>query len=335
MVLQRFFDQSPLTLLAVLAVLLTCIEWCMVWIGRKYRLGPAVSPRSMHRQFTPTGGGIVWVVAALIGIVILWNWAQTGTWIFFFGIIFLAIISYIDDIHPLPPVPRLISQIIVMTLTFKQLFYPQAIDIYLIVIFCGVGIINAINFLDGICGMLALYGIVITGSLIYALSLHSTPSTEYFLPLLIIVLIGQAIFAVFNLRDTVFAGDLGSITLGYILVSATITLILATRDGSYIVFFSVCIFDTGLTTLHRLFSGYSILQPHRTNIYQLLTIQYKLPQVVVSIIYALLQMLINALFFLIPPTQHWTYFLLIATLLTITYFFVRFSFPNNKSNHIL
>lgn len=330
MVLHELIDQQPFILGLVLAVVLACLEWTMVICGRKYALGPDVTKRSMHRHFTPTGGGFIWVIAAIAGILIFGNMSCISSWIFLGGIFALAIISYIDDIHPLPPIPRLISQIVVMALSFKQLCTPQVFDIYLIVLFCGVGIINAINFLDGICGMLALYGLVVSGSLLYSLFHVQTAETSYLIPVLIMTIIAQIVFSFYNLRDVIFAGDIGSITLGYIQIYICLTLILMTGDGSYIVFFSVCIFDTGLTTLQRLFSGYSILEPHRMNIYQLLTIHYGLPHVVVSIIYALLQLLINALFFLVPASQHWTYFMLAGTMLTITYFIVRFSFPNTK-----
>lgn len=321
-------SQNPLIFILGLALLFIAIEWIMVVCGLKHSLGIEPNERSLHSKYTPTGGGIVWVLGAIIGICLYGNFECSNIWIFLGGIIILATISYIDDLHPLPPVPRLISQIVIMALTFKQLCYPQVFDIYLLVLFCGVGTINAINFLDGICGMLALYGIVVTGSLIYVLSLYAIPGLLWLIPFLEIVLVAQIVFACFNLYDKIFAGDIGSITLGYIQVFVAISLILATGDGSFIIFFAVCIFDTGLTTMQRLFAGISILLPHRMNLYQLLTTNKKIPQPVVSLIYALLQLLINALFFLIPRVHHWTYFLVVCSLLTIAYFMVRFSFRN-------
>lgn len=332
MVLQELIDKSPLALYIGLAGILALLEWALVVCGRKYQLGPEVSSRSLHTKFTPTGGGFVWVLAGITGVLMFGSLQSVSTWIFIAGIFILAVISYIDDINPLPPVPRLICQIVILALTFKQLCNPQALDIFLIIIFCGVGIINAINFLDGICGMLALYGIVVTATLLYTLYLVQIPELMWFIPVLWMIIVAQVVFACFNLTDSIFAGDTGSITLGYIQIVAAISIVLATKDGSYIIFFSVCIFDTGLTTLQRLFSGISILKPHRANIYQLLTTVYHLPHVVVAIIYALLQLLINALFFLIPVSQHWTYFLLVSAMLTISYFLVRFSFPSPWKN---
>lgn len=332
MVLLKILYTAPLELLIGLAAVLTLLEWATIMLGRRFALGPSITERSSHTRFTPTCGGFIWMLTGIIAIALFGDLSLARTWIFMGGIAVLGIISLIDDLHPLPPIPRLISQFIVMALSFKQLFYPQAFDIYMVILFCGVGIINAINFLDGICGMLALYGIVVTGSLIYALNIVGGADLQWYVPVLTSVMVAQLVFACFNLRDVIFAGDVGAITLGYIQVFVTIMLILFTRDASYMIFFIVCIFDTGLTTLQRLFLGKSILQPHRMNIYQLLSSEHKVPHVVVSLIYALLQLLIDALFFLIPVAMHWTFFLIVSGLLTVTYFVLRFSFRRQRFN---
>lgn len=313
-------------MLVGLFVIMTLLEWAFMRLGKKLHIGPTVTDRSSHRTFTPTCGGLIWMLGALCAVFMFGNLQNTSTWIFFGGIVVLGLISIVDDIHPLPPIPRLISQFVVMALSFKQLCYPEAFDIYMIILFCGVGIINAVNFLDGICGMLALYGLVVTGSIMYAVYIYGTPETLWFIPFLSVVLVAQIVFTCFNLRDVIFAGDVGSITLGYIQVFITISLILVARDASLVIFFIVCISDTGLTTVQRLFFGESILEPHRMNIYQRLTTERGMPHIVVSLIYALLQLLIDALYFLIPTSMHWTYLLIVSGLLVVLYFVLRFSF---------
>lgn len=326
MVFEYLIQAQPGIFYLLFAIALAAIELALIFVARRYMLGPPITSRSSHTKFTPTGGGIIWVIAAIVGTAMYGDLSKTTTWIFMGGIVALAVISYIDDLHPLPPIPRLISQIIVMALSFKNLCYPEAFDIYLLMLFFGVGIINAINFIDGIRGMLALYGIVLTASLLYLFYLNPSSGLSYAIPVLGLVLIAQIVFAIFNITDTIFAGDTGAITLGYILVYFTILMVLATKDASIILFFSVCIFDVGLTTVQRLFSGESILEPHRMHIYQKLITEKKFPPLAVALIYSLLQLLIDALYFLIPASQHWTYFLMTCALLTILYFVVRFSF---------
>ena len=323
MVLQDLVNRQPWLFIVSLGVIFALIEWGLLLVERRMSYGCRVTERSSHNTPTPTAGGIIWMLAAIAGMVIFGNLHSEQACFFLGGTIVLGIISFIDDIHPLPPVPRLISQILVMGLTFKHLANPHAFDIYLLVLFCGVGIINAINFLDGICGMLALYGLVVTGSLLYGFYAASLPEISWFIPVLIMVLTAQVVFTCFNLKDLIFAGDVGSITLGWIQVFAALTLILTTRDGVYLVFFAVCVFDTGLTTLQRLFAGERILQPHRKNIYQLLTSAHNLPHLTVSIAYASLQLIINVLFFIIPTESHSTYLIIVSAGLITTYFAIR------------
>lgn len=330
MVLQEFVKYPSAEVYIILALVLAAMEWGIMTLSRRFLCGPCVTDRSLHRKFTPTGGGMVWVVAGIVAVCFFGDLHCITTWMFMGGIAVLGIVSYVDDLHPLPPVPRLIVQTIVMLLTFKQLWYPAAIDVLIIVLFCGVGIINAVNFLDGICGMLALYGIVVTGSLFYAFYVYDVSAYTWLFMVLSMVLVAQVVFACFNLCDVIFSGDVGSITLGYIQVFAAIVFALNTHDASVMIFFSVCVFDVGLTTMHRLFLGESILKPHRSNIYQMLTTEAKMPHVVVALIYSLLQLLINALYFLIPETQHWTYFLITCALLSVAYFAIRFSLKLEK-----
>lgn len=326
MVLRELITRPSVEVIVGILAVLAGIEWLIMMAGRRFINCAEVTDRSLHTKPTPTCGGLIWVLSGICAAIAFCNTELASTWIFVGGIAVLALVSFVDDIHPLPPVPRLIVQIAVMALSFKQLIYPQALDIFLLILFLGVGIINTINFLDGICGMLAFYGIVVTGSLLYVVTGLNNPALNWTIGVLVALIMAQVVFACFNVRDVIFAGDVGSITLGYIQVYITILLILTTRDASLMIFFAVCIFDTGLTTLQRLFSGESILKPHRMCIYQKLVSDKKIPHLVVSIIYTLLQLLINALFFLIPTSQHWTYFLAVCALLTIAYFMVRFSF---------
>lgn len=288
-------------------------------------LGPEITKRSMHKHFTPTSGGLVFLLAAG-----MYAWIMDGRighelWLMLGGALILGILSLIDDMHELPPVPRLIVQVGVTALAFNWICSPDTLHIYLIMIFCAVGFINAFNFLDGIAGMLALYGIVVVGTLLYALSVlpDAPASCLQLIPLCVCLLLALVVFAVFNLPDLLFAGDVGSITLGYIIAYIIGLMILTTGDIAYACFALVCVFDTGLTTMQRLFAGENILLPHCQNLYQILTMHWKIPHLTVSIAYALLQLLINALFFLIPAEQHPTYLLIVIAMLTVTYFSVR------------
>ena len=148
----------------------------------------------------------------------------------------------------------------------------------------------------------------------------------------ITLMAAMTIFGIFNISRKIFAGDVGAITLGFLIVYILTTMILAEGDATMMIFLIVCLFDAGLTTTQRLFAGENILTPHHKFIFHLLIRQWQLPHIVVSICYALLQLLINAIYFLIPPQQHLTYFIIVFALLTVTYFAIRFA-PRSRTQH--
>lgn len=316
------FLHSPIRYVAAFAFLLL-LEWIFLLIARKYRIGAPVTERSSHTKFNPTSGGIIIPLSFIAFAIYHANILTPEWWWMLAGALILGLVSFIDDIHPLPPAPRLIIQITVLAFAFQQLCYPEAFHIYLLVIICCVCCINAFNFIDGISGMLCLYGIVVVGTLFYAVGVYNPPMANLLGGQCLVLILALTAFACFNLGDKIFAGDVGAICLGYFVAYIMAQLVLSTFDASILVLIIVGPFDACMTTLQRLFAGKNILMPHRECIYQVLTSRWKLPHLTVSLSYALLQMLINALYFLIPEQQHWTYFIIMAGLLFVTYFSIR------------
>jgi len=312
---------------------LLAFETIYIPIARRLRIIAPVDNRSSHDRPTPTGGGIIIPLAAILFIAVTPQ-AQNAQWITMVACgLVLAGVSMYDDIRPLPPWPRLLLQIAAVAITFKSLCYPSAFDIYLLVIIFGVGCINAVNFIDGITGMLALYAIVVLGSMMYVLygpAAASIPEAPTYAALCTILIGAMIIFGIFNICRKVFAGDVGAITLGFFIVYILSSMILAQGDATMMIFLMVCLFDAGLTTAQRLFAGENILTPHHKFIFHLLIRQWQMPHIVVSICYALLQLLINAVYFLVPPQQHRTYFIIVFALLTVTYFTIRFA-PRSRA----
>lgn len=323
MVLERL--QLPsLPILICVAAVLALIEWIVICANRRYRVGQPFDERSPYPILNPTCGGAIWALAAIVAAIVFGDRHLWTTWTFAGSIAVLAVISAVDDLHPLPPIPRLLVQIVLFSLSFASLIRPDTIDVFLIILILGVGLINAINFLDGICGMLGLYGLVVSATLLYELNIADIPGTAWLAEVMVYVIVAQVVFTLFNLRDTIFAGDAGAITLGYIHAFVVMTLIIATGDFTVLVFFAVCIFDTGLTTLWRLLTpGVSILAPHRTHTYHILTGVRRKPHLAVSAGYALIQLIISILYLVIPTAYHLLYLICVAVLLTTVYVALR------------
>lgn len=313
-------------------LLLTLILLIYRTIAVRIRFGAPVTDRSLHTTFIPTGGGIIVLVSIAIFTALNFKDISTSGYIVLACALALGLTSLTDDIKPLPPLPRLLLQIVAVSLAFKELFFWHEFDIFLLVIFCGVGCINAFNFMDGIAGMLTLTVIVVLGTLLYALQIYPNPDAAISVTLLKYLLASVVALAVFNVPDKLFAGDVGAITLGFFIAYILISLILATRNAALSIFVIVPVFDSGFTTLQRLFAGENILLPHRKCIYQILTTVWRLPHLTVSLIYALLQLLINSLFFLIPENQQFTYLIIVISLLIITYFAIRHSTYQKHAN---
>lgn len=328
------FERLQLTSLPVLigiAAILAALEWVVILLNRRYRVGQPFDDRPSCHELNPTCGGAIWALAAIVACIVFGDKHLWTTWAFAGGITILAVISAIDDIRPIPPIPRLIVQIAIISLSFCSLIQTDTTIVFFVVLILSTGLVNAVNFLDGICGMLGMYGLVVSGTLLYSLNLAGNPDSAWLADVMIYVIVAQVVFTLFNLRDTIFAGDAGAITLGYIHAFVLMTLIVTTHNLTMLVFFAVCIIDTGLTTLRRLFTpGISILSPHRSHTYQILTAKRHLPHLVVSGCYALTQLIINILYYVIPDTHHTLYLVCVATALTATYITLRRSLTKNQ-----
>lgn len=307
----------------IAATVLFLLEWLYIKVAPRLGLVAGVTERSSHDRPTPTGGGIIYVLATIAFLIHNgstinpeWCWMLGG------GLV-LSAVSFWDDFHPLPPAPRLLLQILVTALAFKVDFYPSGMHVYILAIICSICCINAFNFIDGIRCMLAFYCLVVLSTLLYAIWIYRPSEYANMMALGSWMLLATVIFICFNAGDKVFSGDVGAITVGYLIAYLLICTILSARDASLCILIVVGLFDTCMTTLQRLFAGANILLPHKLNIYQVLTSKWGLPHLAVSASYAVLQLLVSVIYFLLPSPFHWFYCIVVVGALTVAYFLIR------------
>ena len=127
-------------------------------------------------------------------------------------------------------------------------------------------------------------------------------------------------FNFFNFRKKAkcFAGDVGSVGIAFILLFALGKLILQTGDFTYILFLAIYGVDSVLTIIHRILLHENIGKPHRKHVYQLMANELKMPHVVVSSIYMILQMVVS-FGMIILPVNHWAYLGCILGVLIVIY----------------
>ncbi|WP_288242937.1 UDP-GlcNAc--UDP-phosphate GlcNAc-1-phosphate transferase, partial [uncultured Bacteroides sp.] len=179
------------------------------------------------------------------------------------------------------------------------------------------GIINAYNFMDGINGITGGYSLVVLVALAY-INVQIIPFIE---PALIYtVLCSVLVFCFFNFRKKAkcFAGDVGSVSIAFIILFLIGKLIITTGDFSWIVLLSVYGVDSVLTIIHRLMLHENIGLPHRKHMYQLMANELKMPHVVVSLIYMAVQALVISGYFCFEEYGYW-YLLGVVVSLGIVY----------------
>lgn len=316
-------EMSTIYFTIVFAILIFC-EIIYIRIARKYMIGAKQEQRSSHRGYKLSGGGIIFILAAWLYCLLGFN----NPWLSDFGLMVggasaLAIVSFADDIKNLSPKARLLVQVLVVGLTFYPFIISEQYDIFLLILLGGIGFINAYNFMDGIDGMMAGYSLVTLSTLYYCCHYLGAGVDENFV---LTILLSVGVFSIFNFRRKAlcFAGDVGSIVMGFFILYLMVDVIKVSHNASILIFLIVYGIDTVFTIFQRLFAGENILLPHRLHLYQKMANQWHIPHYKISSGYALTQLVVNVGYFMIPTYLQWTYFILITTILTIAYFMLKF-----------
>jgi UDP-N-acetylmuramyl pentapeptide phosphotransferase/UDP-N-acetylglucosamine-1-phosphate transferase len=200
------------------------------------------------------------------------------------------------------------------------------LPLYIVILayFVAIGWINAFNFMDGINGITAFYSIVALGSFAWI------NNTVGFIPtqLIFFLIFSVLIFSFYNARTNAiaFAGDVGSVTMAFLLLWFMVSLMIKTGRVEYILFFAVYGIDAVITILFRIYRRENILKAHRTHLFQFLSNELRWSQIWVSFIYAILQVLINILVIILIQRNLMTYsvFISILTVLAVGCLIVRY-----------
>jgi len=272
----------------IILVLLFLAELFYFRIADKCNIIDKPNERSSHTRITLRGGGIIFYFGAL-AYFLTNHWEYP--W-FILALTLITFISFVDDIRSISQSLRLMLHFTAMVLMVYQwgLFTLPWWWIIVALIVCT-GIINAYNFMDGINGITGGYSLVILAALAYI----NTEITQFVEPALIYtVLCSVLVFCFFNFRKKAkcFAGDVGSVSIAFILLFLIGKLILKTEDFSWIILLSVYGVDSVLTIVHRLMLHENIGLPHRKHMYQLMANELKIPHVAVSLVYMLTQAVI-------------------------------------------
>ena len=310
----------------LLFAILLLAELAYFKIASRYNIIDKPNERSSHSTIVLRGGGIIFSISMIAwALMMLLCGNFIGQYLpFLSGLILIAGISFIDDIHSLPDIVRLIVQFLSMVLMFWSmdiLHWNMWWFVVIALVVC-VGATNIINFMDGVNGMTAGYSLSVLVPLFFLNRSYDFIEESY----LVVAIIGVAVFCIFNFRPKgkakCFAGDVGSIGIAFIMLFAIGLLIVKTGDVSFLVLLLVYGVDGCLTIIHRILLHENLGDAHRKHAYQLMANELKIGHVAVALIYTALQLVVSLGFvFLCKPTvrAHWLYLICAASLLAIAY----------------
>ena len=297
----------------LIAIILLVVELAYFKIADKCNIIDKPNQRSSHKRIVLRGGGIIFTIA-------LWIWSiWTGfqyPWLLA-GVTLSAGVSFVDDVHSLPDSLRLVVQFASMFLVFQEVglltvevggsWLIQGLIVLAALIVC-VGGTNIYNFMDGINGITGGYSL----AMVIPLFLLNRKFAFMEESMLIVIGLSLLVFCLFNFRKKAkcFAGDVGSIGIALILTFCVARLMMVTGDVAWIVLFLIYGVDGVLTICHRIMLHENLGQAHRKHAYQLMANELKIPHMVVSMIYAVLQLAVSLIaIYVIPDTvaAHWAY----------------------------
>ena len=302
----------------IFIILLVFAELLYFRIADHFNIIDKPNERSSHSSVTLRGGGILfWVGVLFYFLMSGWHYP----W-FFAGLTLVAAISFADDVKLQSPIVRLVLQFIgLLLMSIQWQLFDFSWIIVVLVIVVSVGVLNAFNFMDGINGITGGYSLAVLASLWYVNN-YVTAFVDN--NLIYLVFLALLVFNFFNFRIKAkcFAGDIGAVSIAFILIFILGMLIIKTGDLSYIAFLLVYGVDSVLTIVHRILLKENITEPHRMHLYQLLSNELKVPQLLVSTIYAVLQLLISFGFIMFYSVSLW-YLVIVAVLLTVVYLIIK------------
>lgn len=235
--------------------------------------------RSSHSTPTPQGGGLAVVAALVIAAVLslllanlrigtLANWSLIGP------LVLIAVLGMVDDLRPVPVVPRLLIQTLLVGTTVTLL--PERIEIFTalplwtekaILIMAGLWFVNLTNFMDGLDWMMVVEIVPLSAALAVLGMLGFLPQTAaLFAATLCGALIG---FAPFNTPVArLFLGDVGSLPIGLLTGYLLLKLAASGNLAAALLLPMYFVLDASITLLRRLGAREPIWVAHRSHFYQ-------------------------------------------------------------------
>ena len=247
------------------------VSWLVGALIRRYAapLGLIDHPneRSSHIVPTPRGGGAGIVLAAVGGMLLL-DIPRPELLALAGGGLFIAVVSFIDDLWSLPALLRLAVHVAGACVAVYLVGAPFGAAGALLAVVWIVGLTNAYNFMDGTDGLAGGQGVVAAaacGAIAVALGRADLAAVS---GLIAAACLG---FLVHNWSPArLFMGDVGSAFLGYSLAVLTVVVAQVHLLAAPAMLLALWpfVFDPILTLIRRASRRENLLRAHRSHLYQ-------------------------------------------------------------------
>ena len=214
---------------AVSSLISLFITPLMILIARKYNVVDKPNHRKMHKEATPLLGGLAIYIAFVVTVAIFaYNRINLVKIAVILGATLIEILAVIDDIKNLSARLRMLIILFLATCIYITFYYSyftwnilhdnwwMKILLGAVVILWVSGIVNAINFTDGIDGLSSYFSLIA----LFAFSIILAMQNRYEFAIIVnIAIIGGVIgFIPYNRHKAlIFMGDAGSMLLGYVI----------------------------------------------------------------------------------------------------------------------
>jgi UDP-N-acetylmuramyl pentapeptide phosphotransferase/UDP-N-acetylglucosamine-1-phosphate transferase len=233
--------------------------------------------RTSHTAPTPQGGGIGVVAATLVTAAVaavMLGDADASLWLVFATVIFVAIVGAIDDVSPIPVLPRFFLQTMAVAIILAalpgELRVVPSLPYWLERLALGVGIlyfVNVVNFMDGIDWMTVAEVVPVSAALTIIGAITGAPVAQIILAL---ALCGAIIgFAPLNRPVArLFLGDVGSLAIGLLLAWLLVELAARGYVAAALLLSLYYLADATITLFRRAARGEPVWRAHRMHFYQ-------------------------------------------------------------------
>lgn len=263
--------------------------------AKRHNIVDNPNARKLQRVPVPVLGSVAVYIGIVAGMLVMFLFWQEPVLIWgFFAMTVLMVIGIWDDIKDLPATLRFLIEIGIVLLhilmtgvyidSLHGLFGIDELEPWVGIPFsvlCGVGIINAVNMIDGVDGYASGYGMM--ACLLFAVMFHSVWS---------IMMVGMAVIVggallpffmhnVFGVRTKMFIGDGGTLMLGMLMVVFLFFALSSETNCSHLeeehlyqpamclAVLCIPVFDTVRVMFMRILRGKSPFRPDKTHLHHL------------------------------------------------------------------